>query len=314
MSIINQAYPKTDNHLDAAAFLRFEFPHPDGTALTSFFRTCPFYENAIIKESQAAMLIEQQPIGRLGTLFGHTGAKSRKFDVSFSMTLPFIKEVAKTFQLDPTPSNLSKKEQQDMFFVPKYDDNQTYNTKIRSFAEYKKSFLGIFVDGTATPATVTSEGEKLKEMYGETFGFPGLANGAASKSHAGAVDVIVYWLELIRSSVKSYAPNPAVGPPIIRLFYGIMYSNIPTIASNYNISIDENAGYDVVSLLPRRINISLTLNEILDDTSVGFRSGTTSSEDSVYGWEEVVGRMEEQHTIGGDTVGREDWLTETGRR
>ncbi len=71
-----------------------------------------------------------------------------------------------------------------------------------------------------------------------------------------------------------------------------MYSNIPTIASNYNISIDENAGYDVVSLLPRRINISLTLNEILDDTSVGFRSGTTTPQDSVYGWEEVVGRME----------------------
>ena len=310
MSIINQAYPKVNNDLEAAAFLRFEFPHPDGTALTSFFRTCPFYENAIIKESQAAMLIEQQPIGRLGTLFGHTGAKSRKFDVSFSMTLPFIREVAKTFQLDPTPSNMSKKEQQDMFFVPKYDDNQTYNTKIRSFAEYKESFLKKFVEGD----TQTSEGEKLNEMYGNTFGFPGLANDDASKSHAAVVDVIVYWLELIRSSVKTYAPNPAVGPPIIRLFYGIMYSNIPTIASNYNISIDENAGYDVVSLLPRRINISLTLNEVLDDTSVGFRSGTTSSEDSVHGWEEVVGRMEEQHKIGGATVGREDWLTGTSRR
>jgi hypothetical protein len=312
MSIVNEAYPKVNNDLDTGAFLRFEFPHPDGTALTSFFRTCPFYENAIIKESQAAMLIEQQPIGRLGTLFGHTGAKSRKFDVSFSMTLPFIREVAKTFKLDPTPSDMSKKEQQDMFFVAPYDNDQKYNTKFRSFDEYKKSFLEKFVEG----GTQTAEGEKLEEMYGKTFGFPGLADDAASKSHAGAVDVIVYWLELIRASVRSYAPNPAVGPPIIRLFYGIMYSNIPTIASNYNISIDENAGYDVVSLLPRRINISLTLNEILDDTSVGFRSGTTTPQDSVYGWEEVVGRMEKEyiHPIAGGSLGREEWLTETGRR
>ena len=71
-------------------------------------------------------------------------------------------------------------------------------------------------------------------------------------------------------------------------------------------------------MLPRRINISLTLNEILDDTSVGFRSGTTTPQDSVYGWEEVVGRMDQKytpHATGGAVIGsREEWLTVTGRR
>ena len=63
------------------------------------------------------------------------------------------------------------------------------------------------------------------------------------------IDLIIYWTNIIRSSVVNNADNPIYGPPTIRLRHGILYQDIPCICTDYSISYNEAAGYDIHSSL-----------------------------------------------------------------
>jgi len=315
MSITNPIYPKVDTHLEEIAKLQFRFPKPEG--LGDFIRTCPFFENPQIKESRTANLVKYQPIGRGGTLFGYTGATSRVFNVSFSITLPLILQLGRGMPAEAAPSDRTKQEMMDMFFqndpsMPLesqsvFDDQEGFF----GFGFYRKNFfeqeMATRDDSAATKAQrerdpsfhkfFSEEGEKLKEMYGMSMGFPGMNRLSHSsmadpdaKNYRNALGLIVYWANLIRSSVLTYAPNPSVGPPIIRLWLGILYQDIATVASKYSITIDDKAGYDVISLLPRKINVTLQLHEVRTSASNAFEAGGWIGRDELRGWEAVVGR------------------------
>ena len=108
------------------------------------------------------------------------------------------------------------------------------------------------------------------------------------------LDLLIYWVNIIRSSVINRADNPILGPPIIRLTHGLMYQNIPCICTDYDISWEERAGYDLHTLLPRRIKVSLNLEELrtgdfgsfsdLDTTTLG----DPIRGDNLGGWESII--------------------------
>ena len=75
--------------------------------------------------------------------------------------------------------------------------------------------------------------------------------------YAQAVEMLLYWIKLIRASVLNNQYFPSFGPPIIRLKFGLLYDYISCIATKYSISYDESAGYDVVTLLPNKIKVNL---------------------------------------------------------
>lgn len=284
MKITNDSYPKVNNQLEETGRLVFMFPNPDGGANT--YRTCPFFENPVIKESQSANLVQYQPIGRAGTLFGYTGAASRMFDVSFKVTLPLLVQLSQSIAYkNDRPAELSKEEQARSFFVDGGSD-AAFNAEVDStrFGRYREDFL---VDRIVLGDALTSEGEQLKKMYGNSLGFPGHNPKGV---YADVINLMLYWATLIRSSVTTYAPNPSVGPPIVRLTFGILYQDVPTIASKYSITVDESAGYDVVSLMPRRFSINLTLNEVRESGINQFEQGEPLTRDQLVGWEQVVGR------------------------
>ena len=54
--------------------------------------------------------------------------------------------------------------------------------------------------------------------------------------------------------VQTYLPAP-----VIFLTYGGIYENSPFIATNYSITFDGKSGYEELSLLPRVIQVKLTL-------------------------------------------------------
>jgi hypothetical protein len=103
------------------------------------------------------------------------------------------------------------------------------------------------------------------------------------------IDLIIYWTNIIRSSVVNYSKNPIYGPPIIRLSHGILYQNVPCICTNYSIDFNEGAGYDLDTLLPRQLKITLKLEEFRTGDFGEFApKGSPIERDNLAGWEAVV--------------------------
>jgi hypothetical protein len=294
MNILANQYPKVDTRLEDAAFLKFYFPNPDGPGAPDYIRTCPFFENPTIKENRSANLIKYDPIGRTGTLFGYTGAKSRAFDVNFTITLPLLLQLARGAPSEKIPTQQTKEEQKNMFFQKngnqgQYDaDRNAYN-----FESMAAAFSTQFTENeepVKAGNALNKSGDALQKMYGPSLGFPGMSNAHQDKQYIDAVNLIKYWANLIRSSVLTYSPNPSVGPPIVRFTFGTLFQNIPTVVEKYSMTIDDKAGFDVLTLLPKRINFSLSLSEIRADAGTSFETGNAVSRDRIIGWEAVVGR------------------------
>ena len=75
------------------------------------------------------------------------------------------------------------------------------------------------------------------------------------------MDILVYWIEIIRATTYNDTFNPVFGPPIVVLEHGILYRRIPCIVESYNIEFDPRAGYEKDTLLPRKLLINMSLKE-----------------------------------------------------
>ena len=102
------------------------------------------------------------------------------------------------------------------------------------------------------------------------------------------IDLIIYWTNIIRSSVVNNASNPLYGPPTIRLRHGILYQDIPCICTDYSISYNEEAGYDINTLLPRQLKVTMKLEEIRTGDFGSFDTNNVIAQDNLAGWEAVV--------------------------
>lgn len=81
-------------------------------------------------------------------------------------------------------------------------------------------------------------------------------------SDTEAAELILFWINIIRSSTKNNSEKTSFGPPIVRLTHGSMYLNVPCVAKSYSISFDEtNSTFDLETLINRRIKVDLTLAE-----------------------------------------------------
>lgn len=81
--------------LEMRAGLFFHYPRGIDDSSVLFF--LPFWENPTIKESNVANFAEYNVINRNGSLFTHTGTKSRKIGIDFYLTLPHIFQSFNTF-------------------------------------------------------------------------------------------------------------------------------------------------------------------------------------------------------------------------
>jgi len=109
------------------------------------------------------------------------------------------------------------------------------------------------------------------------------------------IDLIIYWTNIIRSSVVNNSKNPIYGPPVIRLRHGILYQDIPCICTNYSIDYNEAAGYDLDTLLPRQLSITMKLEEIRTGDFGEFDTADIIKEDNLAGWEAVV--LDDNHSM-----------------
>jgi hypothetical protein len=102
------------------------------------------------------------------------------------------------------------------------------------------------------------------------------------------VDLVIFWINLIRSSIKNNSQNTTQGCPIVRLTHGVMYNNIPCLVENYSIRVVEEAGYDVQTLLPKQLEVSLSLVENRVGNFGEFEATKLVDGDNHVGWEAVL--------------------------
>ena len=237
-------FPITERHLEDKSKLVFQFNLSQEPKF--MIKTLNFMENIQIDERVSTNYAQYTPIGSNGSQFAYLGTKSREFEISFNITLPHIME---STLIKPEVSNatFSKTDKQNSFFTGfsppnKFDDEQRH---LRKFIfKVDKEHRDLLTDQ-----------DKLVEP-------PSNPSFFVRSSRDIALTKIMFWVNLIRSSCITSSRQPYLGPPLVRLHHGILYSDIPCLVNSYNITYDQMNGFDAKTMLPRVISVKLSLKEV----------------------------------------------------
>jgi hypothetical protein len=284
---------KVNTHPEVENRLIFEFPSE--TNLAPISRECPFFENPKITESQSANLAKYDVLGRGGQFFGYTGAKSRTYNLEFYLSLPHIVNTATADMMAGSVAPVSKMDMRRAFFDKKSTE-LAMSAKTSVYEAEKQKLLAEINDSPYTPELINSlpdsafASERALSL-GNPLGAPTRESFFSSEYDLAAslggydrnfaykqgMQMLLYWVDLIRVSVLNNSQQPTQGPPVIRIKFGKLYDYISCLATKYSLSWDERAGYDVVTLIPNRIKINLSLVQIQRNqgTSWNIRGGTT---------------------------------------
>jgi hypothetical protein len=309
-----------DRNLDGKARLMFYFPNvTEGETYTRI--TMPFFENPMIKENKRAKYKKYSMISRSSNLYSYMGADSRQFSLDFFITLPHLLDQHRDLVKDKyMTSNFDPKRSYTRGNIEEYKSEATSITDFFKKGKSHDSAKQVLLSPWALKGITPSELEYFKSRYNVKHPSPILGElqdrfanyranrGALQQGHdindpvvstpneslikrLNLIDLIIYWVNIIRSSVTNNTDNPIYGPPIIRLNHGIMYQDIPCICQNYSISHEERAGYDLDTLLPRRLKITMKLEEFRAGDYGDFARGKTADpikRDNLAGWEAVI--------------------------
>ena len=294
---------KIDTRPQVENRLIFEFPSTQGGVMTT--RTLPFFENPKIMESQQANLVTYNVLGRPGNFFGYTGAKSRAYQLEFFLTLPHIVNTAAAELFSNPPAPLSRNQKQKAFFDKKHEvgNRNRESPLVLTYEKDRKELLNMINDNAPLPKYRGN----IADFVTDTIEFAD-NNTAESKLatnlnayrkpfiYAQAVQMVLFWIKLIRVSVLNNQRHPTFGPPIIRVKMGELYDYISCLATKYSLSWDEAAGFDVVTYLPNRIKVTLSLVQIQRNPGIDWSYNDKvimdvydRSEEVLSGWEDFEG-------------------------
>jgi len=272
---------KLNQYLEDRSQLKFVFPNSGGSQT----RICPFFENPTIKEAQASVLKAYNPLGRNGSMFSYLGAKSRNINLSFNITLPHLMHMASAkVKRSVVSQEQSQATLQGLFFqqtgdgltdVVWIDGEPTEDIQSHIAYQYNDRYLNLLDD----------KEQKELDFLARGLDSPLQHNNELRND---MVDIITYWVNLIRSSVLNNSENPFYGAPTIRLTHGTLYRNVPCVCSKYSITGSDKGGYDNRTLLPRIIQIKMTLQEIRVHGKNSYAPLSPVNGDNVVGWESLL--------------------------
>jgi len=319
--------------LHERSHLTLEFPQPDARFLRTFI---PILESPSIQEKGQANLNAYSLVGRAGELFSYGGAKSRRFNLTFNISLLHVMEMNTTEGIADRFKRGFK-----LFFEDRKQQEKLFNLR-RSVAEIDEEMEQLaaandgvileedrqfYQDEQAYYNDQLSAQEDLLNAPGSTPSDKGIDYAAIHRAYYNTVlqkitgsppddnfnsfvtnilqdleypfeqnekelnDVInlVYvWVNLIRASVLNNSNNTSFGPPIVRLTHGAMYNNVPCLVQDYSIDVDEEVGYEVTTVTPKRLRISLTLVESRTGSFGEYIPGTIQDGDNLTGWESII--------------------------
>jgi hypothetical protein len=268
-------------------------PNQNGDDILIFL---PFYENPKITESQSANYAEYNPIARAGSLYAYTGSTSRKIKVQMYLTLPHLAMhemgLSRFMRIFQGTSAASEK----LLFTSKskISSESKPGDATNSLTVAVDKMYNLLVNENLGGAATGGE-KLLQDLAGNEF-LAGLGinvvkdtiNAALYTERQKILDTLLFFLALLRTSVVNNAQNPLEGPPLLRLDFGTLYQSVPCICKSYNINWEEDAGYDMTSITPRRISISLNLEEIRVGDFSTYAPAVMVERDNLAGWESAI--------------------------
>jgi len=306
-----------DRKLPERAKLMFYFPVP--TKGSDYYVVeLPFFENVAIKESKKARFQKYSMVSRSSNLYSYLGADSKTLSLSFNMTMPHILDTHPGLTLEHYIDYQSKENldaERDKFKKPYKGDSNPKGMAFELGTHYTKKLAqdsatqvlnsdwakqGMtaqehfeFTQSYAIAAENISPFVTNRSVVDEDPSIPPVSakvidDNIQKQLKYRIVDLIIYWTNIVRSSVVNYSKNPIYGPPIIRLRHGILYQDIPCICTDYSINYNEAAGYDMDTLLPRQLKITMKLEEIRTGDFGEFDTSDIIKKDNLAGWEAVV--------------------------
>jgi len=283
--------------LDQRSRLEFYYPQE------GIIMFVPFYENPKITESQSANYAEYNPIGRAGSLYAYTGAKSRKIKVKMTFTLPHLAMHDMGIDRFTRIFSQTTKESQKLLFTSKSrfstkpkpgDVNHSLSLEVEKVwvalqsHENMDDIIGLEEAAPFIFKDALRGGKPLgSESPGNAIKFTNLI--AEPEEKHKVIDTLLFFLALFRTSVTNNATNPMLGPPIIRLSFGTMYQSVPCICKSYTVGWLEDAKYDLETLTPRRVEVGLQLEELRVGDFGTYDAAIPVKRDNLAGWESAIG-------------------------
>jgi hypothetical protein len=289
--------------LQERSHLLFEFPQPNGKVYRSYL---PFLENCQITENGKSNLQEYSLLGRSNSLHAYLGARSRNLNVTFKITFLHLLDLIGREGLDD-----KFRKHFTLFYETKESARRAFFliSNLGPEAGIASELAANIRDGGTKIGKGIEHARLHREFYQKIAGLkvqqPGLFDRGINEilTFLGSplqsedqryaelnklVDLVIFWINLIRSSIKNNSENTTLGCPIVRLTHGVMYNNIPCIVENYSIRIVEEAGYDVQTLLPKQLEVNLSLVENRIGNFGEFEATKIVEGDNHVGWEAVL--------------------------
>ena len=294
---------RRNQRLEDRSYLVFEFPWQQDIKRYRI----PFFENPIISEDNKARFVNYNPVSRPGSLFSYAGSESRSLKLEFKITMDHVRSLM--------PASLGRFATQTQIQNKAAEQKRFFDKLINPINQYSTGEISNSI--IAEPPSVTGtqglhEGilnfrnniEAFDKLY-QQFTADELIN-AKTNANAGqatilkqsgnldspyikTVGTILFWINLIRSSVLNNAEDPVYGPPVIRLYHGAMYQGIPCICQSYSIDHEDEHGLEERTLIPRVMKIVMDLTEYRTGDFTKFEPNEIVKGDNVVGWEAVIG-------------------------
>jgi len=252
----------------------------------------PFLQNISISEDGKSNLTSYNLLGRAGQLFAYTGADSRKLKLDFEMNLQHLFHLQETEgfteRFKQTIKNKDVEAERKRF---------THTTGLRSPVDSASYDYGVrekvkFLNSLGLSHPRALQLEKISDLVGH-FLHAGRRSGTDfyavnNPDTDKVINLMMFWINLIRSSVLNDSRNTAFGPPIVRLNHGPMYMNSPCLVEDYKISVDKTSNYDLETLLPHTIKVSISLIESRAGNFGDYATGKPIEGDNLTGWESII--------------------------
>tara|TARA_R110002124_G_scaffold229415_4_gene394609 strand:+ start:116 stop:1030 length:915 start_codon:yes stop_codon:yes gene_type:complete len=272
-------------YLHERSHLKLEFPQQGDQTIQAYI---PFLENPEINEKGKSKLNTYDLVGRAGQLFSYGGADSRSLDLKFSISLLHVLDMQST-------EGITEKFQRNFnsYFTGKALTRKSFNLQDGG-AQGPGGYLAPEVEAFEQAAAHRNYyrgliGQVTNTDPGNQIDVGGAPTGNSdTRDLDKTLDLIYYWINLVRGSVLNNSTNTLYGPPIVRLTHGPMYNNVPCLVEDYSVSIEEEAGYDVQTLTPKRVQVTMSLVESRTGNFGEYVPGTITDGDNLTGWESII--------------------------
>jgi hypothetical protein len=270
-------------YLDQRSRISFHYPgaNADGEETIVFL---PFYENPVITETQTAKYGEYNLVGRSSSLYSYLGAGSRKIKVTMHFTLPHLAFHEMGIDRFMRVFKGKGKESEQALFTQQSDptNNPGIGDANNSLSlAVEKSYWSL-LHGDINNIL---EDDKLQDAGANT---EAILQATNPNEKGKVIDTLLFFIALLRTSVVNNANNPMFGPPLLRLSFGTLYQSVPCICKSYNIAWEEDSGYHLETLTPRRLKVDLTLDEIRVGDFGHYEPAKYQVRDNLTGWESAI--------------------------